>query len=58
MVSFFVSVAALIAGYFIYGKFVDRVFGSQPERVTPAYSVGDGVDYVPMSWTKSCSFSF
>lgn len=50
MISFFVCLALLIGGYFVYGKFVEKVF--QPDdRPTPAYTMTDGADYVPMkSW--------
>lgn len=51
MVSFIVCLLALVAGYFIYGAFVERVFGIEPERQTPAYTHRDGVDFVPLaSW--------
>ena len=49
---FLLSIAALIAGYFVYGKFVDKVFGSDENRTTPAHTLQDGVDYVPMPWYK------
>jgi carbon starvation protein CstA len=52
MISFFCSLALLLGGYFIYGKFVERVFGIRPDRETPAYTHADGVDYVPMSWGR------
>ncbi|MCB9948352.1 MAG: carbon starvation protein A [Rhodospirillaceae bacterium] len=45
---FFFCVAALIAGYFIYGTFVDRVFGPNPARAVPSQALRDGVDYEPM----------
>jgi len=48
MLFFFGCVALLIAGYFIYGTFVDRVFGSNENRVTPAVSMADGIDYMVM----------
>lgn len=48
MYSFIISVIALIVGYFIYGKFVDHLFGPDPNRITPALTKTDGVDYVPM----------
>ena len=48
MITFLVCIGLLIAGYFIYGKFIDRYFGMDPERVTPAVSMEDGVDYLPM----------
>ena len=42
---------ALVLGYMIYGAFVDRVFGPDPKRPTPAVSKADGVDYIAMpSW--------
>ena len=49
MISFLISLAVLILGYWLYGTFVERVFGIQPERKTPALTQTDGVDYVPMS---------
>lgn len=52
MVSFFVSLCLLIIGYFIYGKFVDKIFGTNDLNKTPAVTMNDGVDFVPMSWTK------
>lgn len=52
MVSFVLSVAALILGYVFYGKHVEKVFGVEPERKTPALTMADGVDYVPMKWGK------
>ncbi|MDR1198196.1 MAG: carbon starvation protein A [Prevotellaceae bacterium] len=52
MISFCFAVAILIAGYFIYGKFAERIFGIDRHRQTPAYSMTDNVDYVPMSWWR------
>ena len=52
MVLFFLCVALLITGYFTYGAIVDRVFGVDPTRPTPAQTLHDGVDYVEMSPTK------
>lgn len=48
MISFLISLAALILGYLIYGRFVDRIFGPDPARVTPAIAKADGVDYIKM----------
>ena len=47
MISFFVCLAILIGGYFIYGKYVSNVFGPD-DRETPAVTMEDGVDYVVM----------
>ncbi|MEG0471430.1 MAG: carbon starvation protein A [Solibacillus sp.] len=53
MITFLVCIVLLIVGYFTYGKFVEKVFGEQEERPTPAYVNADGVDYVPMSTPKN-----
>lgn len=51
MFSFIISLLALLAGYFIYGKFVEKVFGPDKNRLTPAVRKADGVDFVAMpSW--------
>ena len=48
MLSFLISLAALVLGYLIYGRVVERVFCIDPSRKTPALTRTDGVDYVPM----------
>ncbi|BEU04428.1 carbon starvation protein A [Agarivorans sp. OAG1] len=52
MLWFLFCVAALLGGYFIYGAFVEKVFGIKEQRQTPAYAKQDGVDFVPMSKKK------
>ena len=52
MISLVVSLAALAAGYLLYGKFVENVFGPD-DRPTPAVTRTDGVDFVPMPEWKS-----
>lgn len=52
MYSFLISIVALIVGYIFYSRFVEKVFKPDPKRVTPAVSMADGVDYVPMPWWK------
>jgi carbon starvation protein CstA len=48
---FFVCLGLLIAGYFIYGAIVEKVF--QPDdRPTPAKAMADGVDFVEMPLWK------
>ncbi|WP_354623657.1 carbon starvation protein A [Psychromonas sp. MME2] len=49
MLWFLSCVAMLLAGYFIYGTIVEKIFGIKHKRTTPAYSKHDGVDYVPMN---------
>jgi len=48
MLTFFICLAILIVGYFLYGKYVEKVFGVSNDP-TPAISKQDGVDYVPLS---------
>ncbi|MDR3250184.1 MAG: carbon starvation protein A [Tannerella sp.] len=52
MISFVGCLVFLIAGYFIYGSLMERVFAIDTKRPTPAYAQQDGVDYVPMSWWR------
>ena len=48
MITFFIALAVLIVGYLIYGKFIEKLFGADQKRETPAVTMADGVDYVPM----------
>lgn len=51
MITFLTALALLILGYVIYGAFVEKVFGADKDRQTPAYEKQDGIDYLPMpSW--------
>lgn len=52
MITFILCILLLIAGYFTYGKFVEKYFGTDPQRPTPAVSMEDGVDYKPMATWK------
>lgn len=52
MIWFLLCVGILIAGYFIYGAIIEKIFNPRPERQTPALAMQDGVDYVPMSNAK------
>ncbi len=52
MITFFFSIFLLLAGYLVYGKFIERVFGIDSSRKTPAETMNDGVDFVPMKWGK------
>ena len=50
MISFLVSLVALLLGYLLYGRFVEKVFGPD-DRVTPAVAKADGLDYIVLpSW--------
>ncbi len=48
MITFILCIMALVAAYFIYGAFIEKKFGADPNRETPAISKQDGVDFVPL----------
>lgn len=58
MISFVLSIIALILGYVIYGKIVEKIFGIEPERIPPAIEYSDGVDYVEISTPKAFLIQF
>ena len=50
MISFVLSVVALVLGYLLYGRFIERIFGPD-DRKTPAIAKADGVDFMVLpSW--------
>ena len=50
MISFLLSLVALVLGYLLYGRFVESVFAPDG-RVTPAVAKADGVDFMVLpSW--------
>ena len=52
MITFITAIVLLIAGYFVYGKIVERFLDVDPSRKTPAYEKADGVDFTPMPTWK------
>lgn len=57
MITFTLALVALIAGYFIYGAYVDKIFGPD-DRETPALTINDGVDYIPLPTWKIFMIQF
>ncbi|MFD1552681.1 carbon starvation protein A [Putridiphycobacter roseus] len=53
MVTFITALVLLLLGYLIYGKFVDKTFKSDGGKLTPAHTLSDGVDFVPMNSNKN-----
>ncbi|MDE5413458.1 carbon starvation CstA family protein [Alkalihalobacterium chitinilyticum] len=53
MFTFLIAIALLIIGYYTYGKLIERIFGVKEARQTPAYSMKDGVDYIPMGTNRN-----
>ncbi|MDD4109793.1 MAG: carbon starvation protein A [Prolixibacteraceae bacterium] len=52
MITLIVSTTILVFGYFFYSKYIEKVFGADPSRPTPAVTMPDGVDYLPMPWWR------
>lgn len=52
MVSFLLSIVALLLGYFIYSKIVEKAFGADNSIEPPSKRLEDGVDFVPMPGWK------
>lgn len=48
MVSFIVGIVLLVLGYFLYGKFIEKIFVINPLKPTPAITKADDMDYVLM----------
>lgn len=48
MITFFCCLAVLIASYFLYGKFLDKLTGIDEKAQMPAERLYDGVDYMPL----------
>ena len=57
MITFTLALLALIAGYFIYGAYVNRIF-APTDRPTPAVTMADGVDYIPLPTWKIFMIQF
>lgn len=49
MITFIIALILLVVGFFTYGTLVEKIFGIEPERKTPALTKTDGVDFVPMA---------
>lgn len=58
MISFTLSLVALILGYFFYGKFVETIFGPSSKRKTPGIRKFDGVDYLVLPAWKVFMIQF
>lgn len=52
MFTLIISLTALLLGYLFYSRFVERYADVDDKRITPAYSMQDGVDYIPMPWWR------
>ena len=43
------GIILLVVGFLTYGTLVEKIFGVEPDRKTPAVTKTDGVDFVPMA---------
>ena len=57
MITFIASLLALVLGYFLYGRFVEKVFGPD-DRVTPAVAKADNVDFIVLPGWKVFMIQF
>lgn len=57
MITFTLALLILIGGYIIYGAYVNRIFGPD-NRNTPAITMADGVDYIPLPTWKVFMIQF
>ena len=48
MITFLSCLAVLIAAYFLYGKFLDKLTGIDGNAQVPSEKLYDGVDYMPL----------
>src|SRR5690554_5460347 len=58
MITFALSIALLVGGYFLYSKHLEKIMDIDPNRPTPAVKMSDGIDYVPMSWWRVLLIQF
>lgn len=49
MITFIICLTLLVAAYFIYGRYLERVCGIDAAAKVPSETMYDGVDYLPMS---------
>ena len=58
MYSFLICALVLIASYFVYGKFIERITGVDENNKTPVWRLEDGVDYIPLPTYKNFLIHF
>lgn len=52
MITLLISITILLVGYLVYSAYIERVFGAKKDRQTPAITMPDGVDYMPLPWWR------
>lgn len=58
MITFTIALLMLVLGYFVYGRYINNLFMPDPTRKTPAVTMQDGVDFIPMPTWKIFMIQF
>ena len=53
MITFIICLLALVAAYFLYGRYLDRIAGIRNTPEVPSKTHFDGVDYIPLPRWKT-----
>ena len=56
MYSFIICFVILVASYFIYGKFIEKIAGVDETQKTPAFRLKDGMAVLHTWW--DCTFLY
>lgn len=52
MITLVTGIVLLLLGYVLYSRFIERLAGADSARPTPAATMADGVDYLPLPWWR------
>ncbi|WP_300725294.1 carbon starvation protein A [uncultured Bacteroides sp.] len=58
MITFTIALILLLVGYWTYGKYINKLFAPDPTRKTPAETMADGVDFIPLPTWKIFMIQF
>lgn len=58
MITFTLALVLLVVGYWVYGKYVNSLFAPDSTRKTPALTMADGVDFIPLPTWKIFMIQF
>jgi len=58
VIIFISCILILLGGYFIFSKYIVKLFGVNDKNITPALKINDGVDYYPLPTWKIYTIQF
>ena len=58
MITFTFALVLLVVGYWVYGKYVNSLFAPDSTRKSPALTMADGVDFIPLPTWKIFMIQF